>query len=190
MARWRARSADASSSRPSSPIPTEVGDIHAMAAWWALSTGRYRESVELAGRGFTEAMPESPIQGCCCLDFRAAARFRLAGDWDGVLADVAVADELLGDRRETPPGFAPMHLAIAALVHNARGERGTAGCRYLQLVRWLEEAEERLDSVLSLWQARLLARRGAHEEARAVLERPALAEDRRGRDRSSRHGAR
>ena len=160
--------------------PYEVGDIHAMAAWWALSTGRYRESVELAGRGFTEAMPESPIQGLYCLDFRAAARFRL-GDWDGVMADVALADELLGDRRETPPGFAPMHLAIAAFIHDARGDRGTAS-RYLQLVRWLEEAEERLDSVLSLWQARLLARRGAHEEARALLERPALAEDRRGRD--------
>ena len=74
-----------------------------------------------------------------------------------------------------------MHLAIAAFVLDARGDRGTAG-RYLQLVRWLEETEERLDPVLSLWQARLLARRGAHAEARALLERPALAEDRRGRD--------
>jgi len=151
-----------------------------MAAWWALSTGRYRESVELAGRGFSKAMPDSPIQGLYCLDFRAAARFRL-GDWDEVLADVALAEELLGDRRDTPPGFAPMHLAIAAFIHDARGDRGTAR-RYLQLVRWLEEAEERLDPVLSLWQARLLARRGAHEEARSLLERPALAEDLRGRD--------
>ena len=105
--------------------PYEVGDIHAMAAWWALSTGRYRESVELADRGFTEAMPESPIQGLYCLDFRAAARFRV-GDWDGVLADVALAEELLGDRRDTPPGFAPMHLVIAAFIHDARGDRGTA----------------------------------------------------------------
>jgi class 3 adenylate cyclase/tetratricopeptide (TPR) repeat protein len=160
--------------------PFEVGDIHAMAAWWALSTGRYDESVELASRGFTEAMPDSPLQGLYCIDFRAAARFR-RGDWDGVLADVALAEELLGDRRDTPPGFAPMHLAIAAFIHDARGDRGTAG-RYLQLVRWLEETEERLDPVLSLWQARLLARRGAYAEARALLERPALAEDRRGRD--------
>jgi len=160
--------------------PYEVGDIHAMAAWWALSTGRFRESVELASRGFTEAMPGSPLQGLYCLDFRVAARFQL-GDWDGVLSDVALAEELLGDRRETPPGFAPMHLLIAAFVHDARGDRGTAR-RYLQLVRWLEETEERLDPVLSLWQARLLARRGEYEEARALLDRPALAEDRRGRD--------
>jgi class 3 adenylate cyclase/tetratricopeptide (TPR) repeat protein len=160
--------------------PYEIGDIHAMGAWWALSTGRFRESVELASRGFDEAMPGSPLQGLYCLDFRVAARFQL-GDWDGALSDVALAEELLGDRRDTPPGFAPMHLVIAAFVHDARGDRGTAR-RYLQLVRWLEETEEQLDSVLSLWQARLLARRGDHAEARALLERPALAEDRRGRD--------
>lgn len=160
--------------------PYEVGDIHAMAAWWALSTGRFRESVELASRGFTEAMPGSPLQGLYCVDFRVASRFRL-GDWDGVLTDVALAEELLGDRRDSPPGFAPMHLVIAAFVHDTRGDRNTAS-KYLQLVRWLEETEERLDSVLSLWQARLLARRGAYEEARELLERPALAEERRGRD--------
>jgi tetratricopeptide (TPR) repeat protein len=160
--------------------PYEVGDIYAMAAWWTLNTGRYRESEGLAGRGFAEAMPESPIQGLYCLDFRTAARFRL-GDWDGVLADVQLAEEVLGDRRDTPPGFAPMHLVIAAFVHDATGDRGSAR-RYLQLVRWLEDEEERLDPVLSLWQARLLARRGDHEEARALLERPRLADDRRGRD--------
>jgi tetratricopeptide (TPR) repeat protein len=160
--------------------PYEVGDIHAMAAWWALNTGRYRESLDLADRGFHKAMPGSPIQGLYCLDFRAAARFRL-GDWDGLLADVALAEEILGDRRDSPPGFAPMHLAIAAFVHDARGDGETAS-RYLELVRWLEEAEDRLDAVLTLWQARLLARRGRSDQARALLERPGLAEDRRGED--------
>jgi hypothetical protein len=125
-------------------------------------------------------MPGSSIQGLYCLDFRSAARFRL-GDWDGVLADVALAEELLGDRRDSPPGFAPMHIAIAAFVHDARGDGETAS-RYLELVRWLEEAEDRLDAVLTLWQARLLARRGRSGEARALLERPGVAEDRRGQD--------
>jgi class 3 adenylate cyclase/tetratricopeptide (TPR) repeat protein len=160
--------------------PYEVGDIHAMAAWWALNTGRYRESLELADRGFDQAMPSSPVYGLYCLDFRAAAHFRL-GDWDGVLADVALVEEILGDRRDSPPGFAPMHLVIAAFIHDARGDRETAS-RYLELVRWLEQAEDRLDPVLTLWQARLLARRGRSEEARALLARPALAEDRRGQD--------
>ena len=160
--------------------PYEVGDIHAMAAWWALSSGRYRESEDLAGRGYSAAMPGSPIQGLYCLDFRAAARFRL-GDWDGVLADVSLAEEILGDRSESPPGFAPMHLAIAAFVHDARGDRATAS-RYLRLVRWLEQAEDRLDTVLTLWQARMLARRGRFADARALLQRPEVTEDRRGQD--------
>jgi class 3 adenylate cyclase len=160
--------------------PYEVGDIHAMAAWWALNTGRYREAVDLAERGYEAARPGSPMQALYCIDFRTAARFRL-GDWDGTLADVALAEDILGDRRDSPPGFAPMHLAIAAFIHDARGDRATAS-RYLELVAWLERTEERLDPVLSLWQARLLARRGRFAEARALLERPDLAEDRRGQD--------
>ena len=160
--------------------PYEIGDIHAMGAWWALNTGRYQRSVDLASDGFDAAKRGSPTQGLYCLDFRAAARFRL-GDWDGVLSDVALAEEMLGDRRHTPPGFAPMHLALAAFIHDARGDRDSAG-RYLELVRWLEEAEDRLDPVLTLWQARLSARRGRYEDARALLQRPGLAEDRRGRD--------
>ena len=160
--------------------PYEVGDIHAMAAWWALGTGRYREAVDLSGRGFAGAMPGSPIQALYCVDFRAMARFRL-GDWDGVLADVALAEDLMGDRRDTPPGFAAIHLAIAAFVHDARGDRDAAG-RYLELVRWVEKAEDRLDTMLTLWQARLLARRGQPSEARALLERPEVADGRRGQD--------
>jgi class 3 adenylate cyclase len=158
----------------------EIGDIHAMAAWWALDTGRYQEALALATRGFDAATPESPAQGLYCLDFRVAARFRL-GDWDGALADVSVARELLGDRRDTPPGFAPMHLGIAAFIHDARGEMEMAS-HYLQVVRWLEREEERFESALTLWQARILARRGAFEDARVLLERPGVSEDRRGRD--------
>jgi tetratricopeptide (TPR) repeat protein len=160
--------------------PYEIGDIHAMAAWWALNTGRYHEALDLATRGFDAATPGSPTQGLYCLDFRVAARFRL-GDWDGAIADVSLARELLGDRRDTPPGFAPMHLGIAAFIHDARGEMEDAS-RYLELVRWLEREEGRIDSALTLWQARILARRGAFDEARALLERPGVSEDRRGRD--------
>ncbi len=160
--------------------PYEVGDIYAVAAWWALNTGRYREAVELADRGVREAMPRSSLLGLYCLDFRTAGHFRL-GDWGAALDDVALAEELLGDRRETPPGFASMHLAIAAVIHDARGDRGTAD-RYLDLVRWLEKAEEQFDPELTLWQSRLLARRGRHEDARALLERPAAAESQHGRD--------
>src|SRR4051794_1167571 len=56
--------------------PYEVGDIYAMAAWWALNTGRYRESLDLADRGLAHAMPSSPVYALYCLDFRAGAHFR------------------------------------------------------------------------------------------------------------------
>jgi hypothetical protein len=49
-------------------------------------------------------------------------------------------------------------------------------------MRWLEEAEDKLDPTLTLWQARLLSRRGRSVDARALLERRELAEDLRGRD--------
>jgi class 3 adenylate cyclase/tetratricopeptide (TPR) repeat protein len=160
--------------------PYEVGDIFAMASWWALNTGRYRESLDLADRGVAQAMPSSPVYALYCLDFRAGAHFRL-GDWDGVLADVAVADDILGDRRESPPGVAPMHLAMAAFIHDARGDGETAD-RYLDLVRWLERAEDTVDPVLTHWQARLLSRQGRSGEARALLERPDVVNDRRGQD--------
>ena len=165
---------------PTLSDPYEVGDIYAMASWWALNTGRYRESLDLADRGLTHAMPSSPVYALYCLDFRAGAHFRL-GDWDGVLADVAVADEILGDRRESPPGVAPMHLAMAAFIHDARGDGETAD-RYLDLVRWLEQAEDTVDPVLTHWQARLLSRQGRSDEARALLERPDVVQDLRGRD--------
>jgi len=160
--------------------PYEIGDIHAMAAWWALNTGRYSEAAGFADRGVREAQAGSPAQGLYCLDFRTAAHFRL-GDWDATLADVAVAEEVLGDRRETPPGFAPQYLVIAAFIHDARGERAVAD-RYLQLVGWLEGVEDLPDTVLALWRSRLLARQGRSEEARALLERPGIADDQRGRD--------
>jgi hypothetical protein len=151
-----------------------------MASWWALNTGRYRESLDLADRGVAQAMPSSPVYALYCLDFRAGAHFRL-GDWDGVLADVAVADDILGDRRESPPGVAPMHLAMAAFIHDARGDGETAD-RYLDLVRWLEQAEDTVDPVLTHWQARLLSRQGRSGEARALLEHPDVVNDRRGQD--------
>ena len=105
-----------------------------------------------------------------------------------MLADVALAEELLGERRDTPPGFAPMHLAIAAFVHDARGDRGTAG-RYLQLVRWLEKPKNGSIPFCPC------GKRGCsldevRTRTRALLERPALAEDRRGETRCSRRGAR
>ena len=167
--------------------PYEIGDIHAMAAWWALSTGRYREAAGFADRGVREAQAGSPAQGLYCLDFRTAAHFRL-GDWDATLADVAVAEEVLGERRETPPGFAPQYLVIAAFIHDARGERAVAD-RYLQLVGWLEGVEDLPDTVVALWRSRSWPAGGGPEAAPCWNDRGSPTTSGAG-TRSSRRGAR
>jgi class 3 adenylate cyclase/tetratricopeptide (TPR) repeat protein len=165
---------------PSLSDPWELGDIHAFAAWFALNTGQYREAARLGSVGMDLALAGSRIMGLYCLDFRAMARLRL-GEWDMALADVALADEILGDRRDAPPGFASMHVAAAAFIHEVRGDQGSAN-RYLQLLDWLEKTEERPDVSWTLWRSRALARRGEFAEARALLERPQIAGDFRGRD--------
>jgi hypothetical protein len=74
-----------------------------------------------------------------------------------------------------------MHLAMAAFIHDARGDGETAD-RYFERVRWLDQAEDTVDPVLTHWQARILSRQGRTDDARALLERPDVVEDRRGRD--------
>jgi class 3 adenylate cyclase/tetratricopeptide (TPR) repeat protein len=160
--------------------PYEVGDIHAMAAWWALNSGRYRDAWHLADEGFRRSISGSLVSGLYCLDFRTVASLRLS-DWEAALDDVALAEQYMGDRRETPPGFAAMHLAAAAFIYDARGDQGASN-RYLQLLTWLEHAEDRPDTSWMMWRARLFARRGDFEAARALLERPDVANHEQGRD--------
>jgi class 3 adenylate cyclase len=160
--------------------PYEVGDIHGMAAWWALNSGRYREAWRFADEGFRRSISGSLVSGLYCLDFRSVASLRLS-DWEPALADVSLAEEYMGDRRETPPGFAAMHIAVAAFIHDARGDQGLAN-RYLQLLAWLERAEDRPDTGWMLWRARLFSRRGEFETARGLLERPGEAQHAQGRD--------
>jgi class 3 adenylate cyclase/tetratricopeptide (TPR) repeat protein len=150
--------------------PWEIGDVFAVAAWAAFHVGRYREAVALADEGLGRVMPESSMMGIYCLDFRAVARCRL-GEWEEFLQDVARIAELLGDRREYPPGFASDHIAAAAFVHEARGDHAAAD-RKLQILSWLEGAEERPSPGWSVWKALVLSRRGDHAAARAILARP------------------
>jgi class 3 adenylate cyclase/tetratricopeptide (TPR) repeat protein len=150
--------------------PWEVGDVFAVAAWAAFHVGRYREAVALADEGFGRVMPASSMMGIYCLDFRAVARCRL-GEWEEFLQDVALIAELLGDRRDHPPGFASDHVAAASFVHEARGDHAAAD-RMLLILSWLEGAEERPSPGWSVWKALVLSRRGDHSAARDILARP------------------
>jgi AAA ATPase domain len=148
----------------------ELGDIYTTAAWCSYHIGRYREAERYAGLGLQATEGVATNWELYCRDWRAVARCRL-GEWDAFRRDVAEIAELLGDRRDQPPGQASDHLGAAAFVHEVRGE-GAEADRLLEVIRWLEEEEERPSAGLAVWKALFLARRGAFDEARAALDLP------------------
>jgi tetratricopeptide (TPR) repeat protein len=150
--------------------PLEIGDVFAVAAWAAFQVGRYRKAVEFADEGVRRTIPGAQLMGLYCLDFRAVARCRL-GEWDAFWRDVALLAELLGERRDRPPGFASDHVAAAAFVHEVQGDQASAE-RMLRVLSWLEAAEVRPSPGWSVWKALLLSRRGDHAAARDLLARP------------------
>jgi class 3 adenylate cyclase/tetratricopeptide (TPR) repeat protein len=150
--------------------PLEIGDVFAVAAWASFQVGRYRESVRFADEGVRRTIPGAQLMGLYCLDFRAVAKCRL-GEWDAFWQDVALLAELLGERRDRPPGFASDHVAAAAFVHEIQGEQASAE-RMLRILSWLENAEVRPSPGWWVWKALLLSRRGEHVAARDLLSRP------------------
>ncbi|MBI4259416.1 MAG: AAA family ATPase [Actinobacteria bacterium] len=152
--------------------PVEAADALSMAAWAAFRVGRYRDALHHADEGLGRAAGGAPLQALDCLDWRALARFRL-GDWEGFLADVRAWDELVGDRRDRPPGFASDHIAAAAFVHEVRGDAAAAD-RNLAILDWLEQVEERPSPAWAVWRALVEARRGDPALARSRLEDPRL----------------
>jgi class 3 adenylate cyclase len=150
--------------------PTELGDIHAMASWCSYHIGRYADAERFAGLGVDATMAGAPTWALYCLDFRAVARCRL-GEWESLFEDVSQIGDLLGDRREQPPGYASDHLGAAAFVHEVQGDPDAAD-RIGEVIRWLESEEERPSAGLAVWRSQLLTRRGSFDEAAEVLILP------------------
>ncbi len=159
--------------------PWEVGDAFATASWIEYHIGRYRDAERLADEGFQLTSSQATVMALYCLDWRAVARCRL-GDWDAFFQDQAVASGLLGDRREQPPGFAADHVAAAAFLHEVRGDQGEAN-RLIQVVAWLDRAEQRPSVAWSVWRSLVLARRRQFDEAWALLDRQVIVEQGYGR---------
>jgi tetratricopeptide (TPR) repeat protein len=149
--------------------PMELADLHSMASWVHGHVGLYRDALQAAEDGFASASSATILVALDALDFRAVAKFRL-GDWDGMLVDCRLIEELLGERFDTPPGYATDNLAARAFVMEARGDQGEAN-RLLERIRWLERAEERPSPAWALWSARTLSRRGEFAEAGEILRR-------------------
>ena len=154
--------------------PWELGDIFAVAAWAEFHTGRYPRAFELADRGFQLARSDALPMALHCLDWRTMASFRL-GRWDAFFDDVRLAEELLGDRSDSPPGFAADHIAAAAFVCEVQGRRDVSD-EYLRVLAELERTEERPWPGWFIWRGLLEARRGELREALRIMESEDAAE--------------
>ncbi|MGH9167043.1 MAG: ATP-binding protein [Acidimicrobiia bacterium] len=145
----------------------EIGDAFAMAGFINYHVGRYPNVHRFADEGFRRAGREMPGVGIHCLAWRALAGYPM-GKWKALRSDLARLEDLLGDRRESPPYFATRPFAAAALVHEVQGDAAAAD-RRLAMFESLQEEGGLRRSAWPAWIAMLLARRGRFEEARAML---------------------
>jgi class 3 adenylate cyclase len=153
--------------------PWELGDIHAVAGWTAFHVGRYREAFRYADDGVQKTPPDAPGMILHCVAWRALARLRL-GDWDGFFADLARAQEIMGERSGEPPYFAARPFAAAALVHEVQGNTAAAD-RFFDLIQRIDERQGAAKATdRDPWIAWALARRGQIEKARARLWQPLM----------------
>jgi class 3 adenylate cyclase len=159
--------------------PWELGDIYNMAAWTAFARGRYRGAVQLSAEGLKRTTMDAPRIALACLCWRGIAHWRL-GEWDRVQKDFDLAMDHLGDRRSTPPGFSFTLLGASVFVHEARGNRAAADRILLVMASSAENRQDRPPAWLNLSKAEVLTRRGAFDEALAVLDHPYLGQIFRG----------
>ncbi|HET6770327.1 MAG TPA: adenylate/guanylate cyclase domain-containing protein [Actinomycetota bacterium] len=159
--------------------PWELGDIYNMAAWVAFALGRYSEVVRLAEQGLKRTTMDAPGPGLACVSWKGIARWRL-GEWDGVHEGVEDALALLGDRRTTPPAFSFPIFGASAFVHEARGNPGAADRILLEMRSSAQNRQDRPPPWLNLLEAEVLTRRGAYDEALALLDHPYLGKIFRG----------
>ncbi len=154
--------------------PLEVGDVFAVAAWIRFDLGLYREAVALGTEGFERTRGEQVSVALHALSWRAVARFRL-GDWDGLLADLELLQQLLGDRREDPPYFTSRPFGAAALVLDDRGNAAGADRLVAVIDHLRSRVVGRTRAVLALTSL-LFARRRQPDLAREYMA-DALAQE-------------
>jgi class 3 adenylate cyclase/tetratricopeptide (TPR) repeat protein len=152
--------------------PWEVGDIHAMVAWVDFMMGRFRDAAAANDERIAVTTSDAPGVAVHVLSWTVLARFRL-GEWDEALADLRRIEDLLGERRSTPPYFASRSFAAAALIHEVQGNSAGADV-IISTLRGLEHEHDEKDLVAwSPWIAPLLIRRGDSERAMAIAEHAA-----------------
>src|SRR6266540_2273448 len=111
--------------------PMELGDIYGVAAWTSFHVGHYADALRYAEEGIRRA-GSHPGLLLHCRSWAVVAMTRLA-DWDGALATAGAAERELGDRKDSPPGFAWRLLGAVAYIHELHGNRAAAD-RYLSII--------------------------------------------------------
>jgi class 3 adenylate cyclase len=144
----------------------EIGDTFAMAAWQRYTAGRYADAAAFATEGFERVREDAPPMAMHNLVWLAKAQFRL-GQLDGVLATVALGDELLGPAWTPAPFCAPLY-GVAAAVHALRGD--DAERRDVILRTGVTDALGAPRSLLTPWLARAELFAGAYGAADAHLD--------------------
>jgi tetratricopeptide (TPR) repeat protein len=152
----------------------EIGDTFAMGGWVNLHLGRFAEAFRNSDTDFRRTVDEAPSLALHGLRWRAQARFR-TGDWDGVIEDHVISRRLLGEQRDRPPDYVSPLFAVAALVHEVRGELNEANAILGDLIGLHEArpAGDRDPLPLSRWAeytAPLEARRGNVDAAIELIE--------------------
>ncbi|HEX2090635.1 MAG TPA: AAA family ATPase, partial [Actinomycetota bacterium] len=153
---------------PSIEDPWELGDIFGTAAWNAYHMGRYREALESADEGLRRGATGAGVQ-LHCLAWRIVALARL-GEWDAALEGTADAEEILGDRRDQPPGFAWRIYGAAAFIHEVQGNRAAAD-RYLGMLVRIGAEQKRIFFGAGPWMATIWLRRGDYGAVRDFVSR-------------------
>ena len=149
--------------------PWEIGDIHAMVAWVDFVMGHFRDAATASDERIAVTESDAPGVAVHVLSWTLLARFRL-GEWDEALADFRRIEDLLGERRSTPPFFASRAFAAAALIHEVQGNSAGADA-IISTLRVLEIEHDEKDLVAwSPWIAPLLIRRGEIDQATAIAE--------------------
>jgi tetratricopeptide (TPR) repeat protein len=133
----------------------EIGDCYAMLAWALFEMGRYEEAARISDDGIAVVAGKGPNVELHLRAWLVAILHRL-GRWDEALAEHALVQGLLGDRREDPPYFVTQGVAAAATIHQVRGERAEADRLQASLVRLASAQAGRVYSFLR----RLLIVRG------------------------------
>jgi hypothetical protein len=143
----------------------EIGDCYAMLTWALFELGRYDEADLMAREGLTQVAGKGRSVELHLRSWLATILHRTAR-WDEALAEHALVQELLGERRDDLPYFVTQGVNAAAMIHHARGERADADRLEAGLVRLASVSGRVYDFV-----RRLLVVRGELELAGSI-ERP------------------